>query len=250
MTTRSRPSAARRIPPVRDKGHLLVIEDEKNIAELIQYNLEQAGFRVSVAGDGDEGLQLLARDLPELVLLDLLLPRVDGLEFCRRLRRDDRTRHVPVIMLTAKASEADKVAGLELGADDYVTKPFSPRELVARVHAVLRRRIEAGGAARFRHGDLEADWERHQVWVKRHPVKLTAKELRLLQVLVEANGRVLSREALLDRVWGYDPALQIETRTVDFHIGQLRHKLKSGARAIATVAGRGYQFLAEATAAG
>lgn len=225
-----------------DQGHIVLIEDEKNIAELVRYNLRNEGFRVSVADDGEEGLRLIERERPDLVLLDLLLPRVDGLEICRRLKHLDGTRSIPLIMLTAKAGEADKVAGLELGADDYVTKPFSPRELVARVRAVLRRRSTAP-SSRFQSGALEVDWERHKILVGGKAVQLTPKEFHLLKALVEAKGRVLSREALLDRVWGYDPALEIETRTVDFHIGQLRRKLGCEAARLRTVPGAGYQFM-------
>jgi len=238
-----RTAASRRPAPSLDKGRIVLIEDEKNIAELVRYNVEREGYRVAVASDGEEGLRLVEQDQPDIVLLDLLLPRVDGLEVCRRLKQGQRTRTIPIIMLTAKAGETDKVTGLELGADDYVTKPFSPRELIARIHVVLRRRAEATAPAGFRCGSLTVDWERHAVRVRGASVRLTAKEMRLLRVLVEARGRVLSRETLLDQVWGYEPSLEIETRTVDFHVAQLRRKLKSEARRITTVAGRGYQFV-------
>jgi two-component system alkaline phosphatase synthesis response regulator PhoP len=232
-------------PRPADKGHVVLIEDEKNIAELVRYNLEEDGYRVSVAADGEQGLRMVERQRPDLVLLDLLLPRLDGLEVCRQLKRNTDSRAIPIIMLTAKAGEADKVAGLELGADDYITKPFSPRELVARIRAALRRQAPAEPARALQCGSLSVDWERHQVRVGGQPVKLTAKEMRLFRVLVEAGGRVLSRDALLDRVWGYDPALEIETRTVDFHISQLRRKLRKEGRRIATIAGSGYRFLME-----
>ena len=246
MSNERRMSPATREPnTLTDKGHVVLIEDEKNIAALVRYNLRKEGFRVSIAGDGEEGLQVIERERPDVVLLDLLLPRVDGLEVCRRLKQREQTRSIPVIMLTAKAGESDKVTGLELGADDYVTKPFSPRELVARIRVVLRRRSAPAAALPFRCGSLDVDWERHHVRVKGATVKLTAKEFKLLKVLVEGGGRVLSRDMLLERVWGYDPALEIETRTVDFHIGRLRRKLKSEARRITTVAGSGYQFVME-----
>lgn len=234
-------------PSVRDQGRVLVIEDEKNIAELIRYNLEREGFQVVVAQNGEEGLRVIEQHRPDLVLLDLLLPRLDGLEVCRRLRQHEATRLTPIIILTAKASEADKVSGLELGADDYVTKPFSPRELIARIRAALRRRSSGRAelTATSRIGTLEVDWERHVVHVKDAPVRLTAKEFRLLRVLVEARGRVLSREALLERVWGYDPSLEIETRTVDFHISRLRQKLRTEAYRLMTIPGAGYRFLSE-----
>ncbi len=242
----SRPTVTRRADAVKaDKGYIVLIEDEKNIAELVRYNLQREGYRLSLAVNGEEGLRLIEQQRPDLVLLDLLLPRLDGLEVCRCLKQKEDTRAIPIIMLTAKASETDKVTGLELGADDYVTKPFSPRELVARVRAVLRRRAASLPPKWLRCGALEADWERHQVSVNDHPIKLTSKEFKLLKVLVEAGGRVLSREALLDQVWGYDPSLEIETRTVDFHVSQLRRKLLTEGRRIITVAGSGYQFVTD-----
>lgn len=231
---------------VRDQGRVLVIEDEANIAELVRYNLEREGFQVIVAQNGEEGLRLVGQHRPDVVLLDLLLPKLDGLEVCRRLRQAEATRATPIIILTAKASEADKVSGLELGADDYVTKPFSPRELIARVRAALRRSgAQSPDAAGSRIGKLEIDWERHLVRLKGAPVHMTAKEFRLLKALVDAHGRVLSREALLERVWGYDPAMEIETRTVDFHISQLRQKLGAEARRLVTVPGTGYRLMQE-----
>jgi len=227
---------------------ILLIEDEKNIAELVRYNLEQEGYRVLSARDGEVGLQVVERERPDLILLDVLLPRLDGLEVCRKLKQSQMGCHIPVIMLTAKASESDKVAGLELGADDYVTKPFSPRELVARIRAVLRRREALTEAPRFHCGQLEADWERHLVTVQGKPVRLTPKEFSLLRTLVDARGRVVSRESLLETVWGYDRAIEIETRTVDFHISQLRRKLKTESQRLVTIPSSGYQFVTDEVA--
>jgi len=224
---------------------ILLIEDEKNIVELVRYNLEREGYRVLIARDGETGLQMIDRERPDLILLDLLLPQLDGLEVCRRLKQHSTSRQTPVIMLTAKAAEADKVAGLELGADDYVTKPFSPRELVARIRAILRRREPISETPRFRCGTLEADWERHLVTVNGKPAQLTPKEFELLKALVSVKGRVLFREALLEKAWGYDRAIDIETRTVDFHVSQLRRKLKAESRRLITVPGSGYRFVTD-----
>lgn len=221
---------------------ILLIEDEANIAQLVRYNVEQAGFRLLTARDGEEGLRVVERDRPHLILLDLLLPRLNGLDVCRRLKQRPETREIPIIMLTAKAAEADKVAGLELGADDYVTKPFSPRELIARIRAVFRRR-GTQEPPRIRCGRLEADWERHQVTIHGKTLPLTSKEFDLLKVLVQAHGRVLSREQLLETVWGYTQAAELETRTVDFHVSRLRRKLSTEAKRLATVAGTGYRFV-------
>ena len=225
------------------KGKILLVEDEKNIAEAVLYNLEKEGFRVLVAHDGAKALELARRELPDLLLLDWMLPEVEGLEVCRILKHDDTTRHVPIIMLTVKSDETDKVLGLEMGADDYVTKPFSPRELVARVKAMLRRTHAPGSTDVFQLEGLRVDWGKHIVAVAGKPVELTSKEFDVLKALVEAKGRVLHREALLERVWGYDRAVEIETRTVDLHISQLRKKLKLMGRRIVTVKNAGYRFV-------
>lgn len=225
---------------------ILIVEDEKNIIELAQYNLEQAGFRVIKSMRGNDGLEQARKKKPDLILLDLMLPELDGLEICRMLKRDPSTTHIPIIMLTAKSSEADKVVGLELGADDYITKPFSPRELVARVKAVIRRGTEKTVSKVLKSGGLEVDLEKHLVQIKGRPVEqLTSKEYDLLCALVEAKGRVLTRELLLDQVWGYDESLKIETRTVDMHIMQLRKKLKQEGDRILTVKNVGYRFDSE-----
>ncbi|MCM8776304.1 MAG: response regulator [Candidatus Omnitrophica bacterium] len=221
---------------------MLVIEDEKNIAELVKYNLEKEGYRVRVAYRGDTGLEEARKTKINLVILDLMLPGIDGLEICRILRRDQKTAYLPIIMLTAKGEETDQVVGLEMGADDYVTKPFSPRQLVARVKAVLRRVSEKPKEEILRAGTLEVDTAKHRVSLKGQSVDLTSKEYDLLRTLMEANGRVLSRESLLETVWGYDQSLQIETRTVDMHVGQLRKKLKTEADRIVTIKNVGYRF--------
>ncbi len=224
-------------------ANILIVDDEKNIVEAVRYTLEKEGFRTLVASDGARALELARRELPDLILLDWMLPEVDGLEVCRLLKREEATRQIPVIMLTVKSEETDKVLGLEMGADDYVTKPFSPKELVARIKAILRRRHPPEEPELFQFNDLHVDWGRHTVTVKRRPVELTSKEFALLKALIQAEGRVLSREALLERVWGYDRAVEIQTRTVDLHISQLRKKLKPVADRIVTVQNAGYRFV-------
>ncbi|MBI4372362.1 MAG: response regulator [Candidatus Omnitrophica bacterium] len=224
------------------KETILVIEDEKNIIELVKYNLEQEGYRVLTAARGDLGLEQVKKQRPDLILLDLMLPEIDGLEICKILKQNEKTASLPIMMLTAKSQETDKVLGLELGADDYITKPFSPRELVARVKAVLRRVYEQPKDEIVRIGSLELDDRKHVVTLKGKPLEITSKEYDLLNTLLEAKGRVLTREFLLERVWGYDKAINIETRTVDMHIGQLRKKLKTEAHRIVTVKNTGYRL--------
>jgi phosphate regulon transcriptional regulator PhoB len=225
---------------------VLVVEDEPDIAALVRYHAEKAGFRCLAAADGATGLRLVREQRPDLVVLDLMLPGLDGLEVCRQLRRDPATAGIPIVMLTAKAEEVDRIVGLELGADDYVVKPFSPRELMARVKAVLRRGRERVAPVVTRIGELEVDEGRHRVAVGGAPVELTVKEFGLLAALLHAGGRVLSREQLLDAVWGYANAAEIESRTVDVHIRRLREKLAAAARRIVTVKGVGYRFEHEA----
>jgi len=227
------------------KGSILLVEDEKNIAEAVTYALEKEGFRTLIARDGLRGLESARRDRPQLILLDWMLPEMDGLDVCRILKGDDKTRRIPVIMLTVKSDETDKVLGLEMGADDYVTKPFSPRELVARVKAILRRAQPQPPVELFQFGELRVDWGKHTVTVGDKPVELTHKEFELLRALIEAKGRVLSRDRLLDQVWGYERAMEIETRTVDLHISQLRRKLGKAGQAILTVKNAGYRFATE-----
>ena len=226
------------------KEKILIVDDEKNIVEALKYNLETEGFRTLLAADGARALELARKELPDLILLDWMLPGHSGLDVCRQLKQDPKTRAIAVIMLTVKSDETDKVLGLEMGADDYITKPFSPRELVARVKAMLRRNA-SDPAEVFQLGDLRADWSRHTVELKGKPVELTSKEFDLFRALIDAKGRVLSRDALLDKVWGYERALEIETRTVDLHISQLRKKLKMAGDRIVTVHNVGYRFVAD-----
>lgn len=227
------------------KETILIIEDEKNILELLKYNLEQEGYSVQTATRGDQGLELVRKTKPELLILDLMLPGMDGIEICKLLKQSEKTSSIPIIMLTAKSQESDKVVGLELGADDYVTKPFSPRELAARVKAVLRRGKEKGPEEFLKVGTLEMDAAKHIVSLKSKALDLTSKEYDLLKALIEAKGRVLSRDHLLEKVWGYDGSLNIETRTIDMHIGQLRKKLKNEGERIITVKNVGYRFQLE-----
>ena len=223
-------------------ARVLVIDDEKDIVSLLRYHLEKSGFHCLEGMDGSTALRLVREYHPDLLILDLMLPGMDGLEICRQLRQDVATARLPILMLTAKAEEVDRVVGLEVGADDYVVKPFSPRELVARVRAILRRAQEPAEFAVKRIGDLEVDESRHSVGVQGTPVELTAKEFGLLCALMRANGRVLNREQLLEGVWGYADAAEIESRTVDVHIRRLREKLGSEAKRIVTVKGVGYRF--------
>ena len=221
---------------------VLVIDDEKDIVSLLRYHLEKAGFQCLEGMDGAVALRLVREHHPDLLILDLMLPGMDGLEICRHLRQDAATARLPILMLTAKAEEVDRVVGLEVGADDYVVKPFSPRELVARVRAILRRAQEPADLSVRRLGELEVDESRHSVAVQGTPVELTAKEFGLLCALIRANGRVLNREQLLEGVWGYADAAEIESRTVDVHIRRLREKLGPEAKRIVTVKGVGYRF--------
>ncbi len=223
------------------KETILIVEDEKDIVKMLDYNLKKEGYKVIVADDGEDALDLAKSKSPDLILLDLMLPGLDGLEVCKELKNERKTRPIPVIMLTAKAQESDKVIGLELGADDYVTKPFSPRELIARIKAVLRRGKEKLPEV-IKIGDLGLDFSKIEVTVKGRPVELTSKEFELLKTLIQAKGRVLSRDYLLDNVWGFNHAIEIETRTVDVHIRTLRKKLKSAAKYIITVKNYGYRF--------
>jgi len=228
------------------KEKILIVEDEKDIVKMIDYNLKKEGFRTVHASDGEDAIDLAHREHPDLILLDLMLPGVDGLEVCRTLKKENKTAGIPIIMLTAKAQETDKVVGLELGADDYVTKPFSPRELIARIKAVLRRAVEKEKLPEaLKVGDLEIDFSKISVVVKGKSVELTSKEFELLKILIKSNGRVLSRDYLLDTIWGFDNAMEIQTRTVDVHIRTLRKKLKTAAKYIVTVKNYGYRFEVE-----
>jgi DNA-binding response OmpR family regulator len=223
---------------------ILVVDDEPDAVELIKFNLKAAGYEVLTASDGDEALKKARAVLPDLIILDLMLPEVDGLEVCKILRRDQRVSATPIIMLTAKAAEIDRVLGLELGADDYVTKPFSPRELVLRVKRLLRTGpATTEKADQITIKELSLDVPRHQASVKGRPIELTATEFKLLTVLVQRRGRVQSREQLLQDVWEYNNLF--DTRTVDTHVRRLREKLGLAAKYLDTVRGVGYRFIEE-----
>lgn len=221
----------------------MVVEDEKDIARMLDYNLKKEGYRTVLAYEGASAPLLAAKERPRLIILDLMLPGLDGLEVCRRIKFDAKTASIPIIMLTARSEESDKLVGLELGADDYVTKPFSVKELLARVKAVLRRAAAAAETPEiYRAGDLELDCSRVLALVRGKPLELTAREFELLKALMAAGGKMLSRETILDKVWGMDAALEVETRTVDVHIGTLRKKLKAEGKRIVTVKNYGYRF--------
>ena len=223
------------------RERILVIEDEPDIAEVLQYNLEKEGFRVDTARRGDSGLEAVRSDTPDLIVLDLMLPGLDGLELARVLKRDATTSRIPIVMLTARGEEVDRIVGLELGADDYISKPFSPREVVLRVKAVLRRRQpEEAAVERLELGGIQLDLAGHQLRVRGKEMPLTATEFRLLRLLMERCGRVQTRGQLLSDVWGY--ADDIDSRTVDTHIRRLRRKLGSEADRIETVIGVGYRL--------
>jgi two-component system alkaline phosphatase synthesis response regulator PhoP len=219
----------------------MVIEDEKEIRDLVRYNLERAGYRVAAIADGEEGLERLFASRPDVLVLDLMLPGRNGLEILREVRGEPATRDLPVIVLTARSTEMDKLLGFEHGADDYLTKPFSPRELVARVEALLRRVQAAGGGGALEVGDLRMDALTREASWKEKPLTLTPREFDLLAFLAGRPGRVFSREELLRKVWGYDYVG--ETRTVDVHVRRLRSKLGATARVIETVLGAGYKMV-------
>jgi len=230
----------------RMRERILLVDDEADIVELLEYNLRQAGYTVVTARDGTTALAEVRRQRPDLILLDWMLPDIAGTEVCKRLRRDSSTQTIPIMMITAKSEEIDRVVGFELGADDYVVKPFSPRELVLRIGAVLRRAspVEAPPPTeRIVLGVLEIDVPRHSVTVEGQPVDLTALEFKLLYDLASRLGRVQTRDALLERVWGYAPG--IETRTVDTHVKRVREKLGAARDYIETVRGVGYRMQAE-----
>jgi two-component system, OmpR family, phosphate regulon response regulator PhoB len=203
--------------------HILVVEDEDSLATLLQYNLQKEGYDIALAGDGEEALLLVDERLPDLIVLDWMLPKVSGIEVCRRLRQRNETRNVPIIMLTARGEESDRVRGLDTGADDYLVKPFSMTELTARIRAVLRRIRPGLAEDRVRRGDLLIDRVAHRVKRAGQEIHLGPTEFRLLDYLMQHPGRVFSREQLLDAVWGSD--VYVEARTVDVHIGRLRKAL-------------------------
>ena len=223
------------------KGTILIIDDEKDLIELVRYNLEKDGYDSISAADGQTGLEIAQRHKLDLIVLDLMMPGMDGLEVCRRLRADPRTGRVPLIMLTAKATEADRIVGLEMGADDYITKPFSVRELLARVRAVLRRTsVAAASTEVIRRGELAIDVARHEVTWAGQRVQLTATEFRILEYLASRPGRVLSRDDIIDGALGRDTS--VFNRTIDVHITALRKKLGAGGAHIETVRGFGYKW--------
>ena len=223
---------------------ILIVEDEPDVADLLAYHLRQAGFAVDIAHSGPEALRLIKGRSPILIVLDLMLPGLSGLDLCRLIRSDPQSDHVPVVMLSARSEEIDRVLGFELGADGYVVKPFSPREFVLRIKAILRRRLANQNSDNdcLQAGDLTLDRSRHEVKVADRLVECTATEFKLLTILMERQGRVQGRDRLLSDVWGYDSL--IDTRTVDTHMRRLRDKLGPYGRWIETVRGFGYRFAA------
>ncbi len=226
------------------KPKILVVDDEPDALEVLGFKLKEAGFTPIFAKDGSRALASARDERPALIVLDLMLPEIDGLEVCKILRRDPATAMIPILMLTARAAEMDRVIGLELGADDYVTKPFSPRELVLRIKKLLVRVKNADDpVAQLRFGELEVDVPRHTVTVSGNAIALTATEFKLLEILARRRGRVQSRERLLQDVWGYDNP--IDSRTVDTHMRRLREKIGGAARFLETIRGVGYRFVSE-----
>lgn len=224
---------------------VLIIEDEEHISELIKYNLEASGYQVVAAYDGEEGLKAVFEHRPDLVILDLMLPKMDGISVCNKVRNNKDTEDIPIIMLTAKSSETDKIIGLEIGADDYITKPFSVRELQARIKTVLRRTkttVTAQDSGIIKVEDIEIDLDKHEIRRGEDKYVLTLKEFQLLKMLAENRGKVLTRNFLLDEIWGYD--YFGETRTVDVHIRHLRAKIddENNGNLIETVRGVGYKI--------
>ncbi len=219
-------------------GKILLVEDEKPLVKVLRFNLEKEGYAVSAACDGESGLAAFRKEKPDLVILDLMLPKLDGFELLKQLRRQSQ---IPVLLLTARKEEVDRVLGLELGADDYVTKPFSVRELMARVKAILKRSRPVETGVR-RAGTLEVDVERYEARVRGTAVALSSKEFDFLKCLLESDGKALTRDQLLERVWGYDKSMEIDTRTIDQHIARLREKLGPEAARLVTVKNVGYRL--------
>jgi DNA-binding response OmpR family regulator len=222
------------------RKNILIVEDEKDIIEVLRYYLEKEGYRIHIAQDGFAALEVASRVVPDLILLDLMLPKLDGLEVCKKIKADERLRSIPVLMLTAKAEEADKVKGLDIGADDYITKPFSAKELVARVKAHLRR-VDGGLPEKnYAYGRLTIDTMKHEIKYDGSEIELTAKEFELLLYLLENKGRVLTRDMILNHVWGYN--YFGSTRTVDVHVTRLRQKLPILTDALSTIKSFGYKL--------
>lgn len=232
--------------PSFDEPSVLIVEDEPAQMELLAYNVEAEGFRVLRADNGEEGLLIAEEDQPDLIVLDWMLPNLSGIEVCRQLKRKSETKQIPIIMLTARGQEEDRIRGLDTGADDYVVKPYSVNELMARIRAIIRRTRVGGTGEVISHGDLTLDPEQHKVTRDGSSIHLGPTEYRLLAVLMEKPGRVYSRERLLDLVWGRD--IYVEARTVDVHVGRLRKALKNDGRTdpIRTVRGAGYSLDFEA----
>jgi two-component system phosphate regulon response regulator PhoB len=225
------------------KHKILVVDDESDILTLLEYNLSKAGFKVISEKDGPEAIESARKEKPNLIILDIMLPSMEGTEVCKALKKDESTSHIPVIMLTAKGEEVDRIVGLELGADDYITKPFSPRELILRIKAVLKRGHLEEKTKLITAGPVHIDIMRNSATVDKKPINLTAIEFKLLTALAGSPGRVLSRDNLLDKVWGQD--CYVTDRTVDTHIRRLRKKLGKAAKYIETVRGFGYRFSEE-----
>lgn len=223
---------------------ILVVDDEEHIAELISYNLTSNGYKVITANDGNDAVKLAVEEKPNLILLDLMIPGKDGYDVCKDIRSNSEVRNTPIIMLTAKSEELDKILGLELGADDYITKPFSVRELLARVKAVLRRfSISEPESNILVFGNLNADFDKREILVNNKKLDLTLKEFELLEILIRNKGKILTRDTLLDKIWGYEYIG--ETRTVDVHIRYLRKKIElddKNPKLIETIRGVGYRF--------
>lgn len=222
---------------------ILIVDDEEHIIELIKFNLENNGYKVVFANNGNDAVKLAKIEIPQLILLDLMIPGLDGYDVCREIRKDPSIATIPVIMITAKSEEIDKILGLELGADDYITKPFSVREMMARVKAMLRRAKTQYQDDIYTISDMSIDFQRHEVIKNNKRVELTLKEFELLQILIKNKGRVMTRDFLLDKVWGYE--YMGETRTVDVHIRHLRQKIEDddkNPKYIETIRGIGYRF--------
>ncbi|MGY0372151.1 response regulator transcription factor [Clostridium sp. JNZ J1-5] len=222
---------------------ILIVDDEDHIRELIKFNLEKNGYRAICAEDGVEALKLAKKELPQLILLDVMLPGMDGYDVCKEIRKDNNISNTPIIMITAKSEELDKILGLELGADDYMTKPFSVRELIARTKAVLRRTKPQSIEKVYKFGNIAIDFEKHEILKNDEKIDLTLKEFELVEVLIKNKGRVMTRDFLLDKVWGYEYIG--ETRTVDVHIRHLRKKIEDddkNPKFIETIRGIGYRF--------
>lgn len=218
---------------------IVIIEDDPDICEILKFNLEQSGYDAAIYYDGNKGYEAIIQSPPDLILLDLMLPGMNGLEIARKVRFEDRTKHIPIIMITARSEEFDVLHGLEQGADDYITKPFRPREVIARIKALLRRHKRDEDQI-YQIGELSINFSRHEVSTGNKNIDLTPKEFSMLKALILAKGRVLSRDQLLDQVWGYD--YYGEVRTVDVHVRRLRQKLDNLADVIETVKGFGYRI--------